>query len=1421
MFPILYKKDETDFVNNGLGILSGAITAVPDEELNGPFEITIEYDSEGFLADKIANGMIVKAKANDRQDPQLFRIYAIEKSLASDNLIIHGQHITYDLAGNFVEQLVLNKATLKEAMEAIKKNLAYPTRFNITSTNNETVSSTSLYRTNPLQMIAGTEGSILQIWGGQIERDNFNLIMHKRRGSDDGVLVTYKKNLTGLEAKFDESNVVTRIFPFKYVEASDDEPEQLITIDGKYIDSPNINKYPVIKILPVDFSDDESIKNKTDLYNASKDFFKTGSKDLPTVEMEVEFEPLHGTEEYKDIAVLELVGMGDTITVRHSEMGVDVKGQVVQVEYDAIAEKNKKVSIGNVKARLTDTINSNADIINNVGDRITSANQKANEAIQAANGKNKIYWGPDEPTGNLNEGDVWFKTVDGEYTRTYRYDGVQWQLIVSMDIKEAMDEAQEARNRADEAVANANLATNNALEAIEQAQGAFDEAVNAHNIADAAKEASEAAGKVAGEAKEQVGTAIADARQAMEDARNALNNVDELETGLEIVFGEINNQLLSKVSKTEFDGLKGTVTTHSTQIQQTQNDIKTKADKSYVDTVKGTVDSHSTLIQQNAVEIQSKASQQSVNMLTGQVESHESRITQNAQKIESKMSTVDANAKFATQSQLTQTAGSLTSQISAVQDNLDNLEIGGRNLAPFTGLDFVRYDLSVVNDDGEIVNDHTFKIKANPPTGTAALFGFASVSIGEQYIINADISDAISTVVGVTVYDENKNLLEEQGLLSGDISWVGTYKGYQMHSDNIVPLPLKFKVEDNRVKYVRLRLGIYRGQLVTRDVFIKYPKLEKGNKATDWTPAPEDMVSTVQFSKLEQTVDSISGQVTKKVDKTVYDSFVQQTAQSLASKISTVDADKKYATQSSLTQTAQGLQIQVDDKVSNSRFTQLAGVVDTKVTSSQVNSLIASDKQIKDTRDNNEKPSFYFTNYKRQMVREFKRLNVMGVPGDGTYGVLETDVPWGDSSGGQIKQTLYTDKATYERRGINSSDTWETWKKIADTQYVSSQITQTANSIQQTITNTKNDLQSQISQLDSAINLRVTKKDLINQINIDTSGILISGKKLVLDGDTTVNGTFKVRNANIVDVNAGKITAGTLDAGKVSVINLNASNINTGKLNANNVTISATNGNAKLDLSATGLHSYDSNGKLRIALNIRSAGGAGSDPATLRFFSGNGSISAGVGMNVNDTFVIGSTANSVHNEIYSGGNTILYANQIRMVTKEGTGGYSKRYFIMNSLKSAQGDYNPCLYPDTSGWGYLGTSANRLWRIYTNYLHYVNLVNLSTRDSKANIQKANINQMQSAFDGMDLVTFNYKNEDGSPRDDLNVGWIAEESPSLITSKDKKQISLNNTIGVMAGSMKYQQQRIDQLEKANEQLVLKVAKLEARLNELEAA
>ncbi|WP_218729993.1 gp58-like family protein [Brochothrix thermosphacta] len=52
--------------------------------------------------------------------------------------------------------------------------------------------------------------------------------------------------------------------------------------------------------------------------------------------------------------------------------------------------------------------------------------------------------------------------------------------------------------------------------------------------------------------------------------------------------------------------------------------------------------------------------------------------------------------------------------------------------------------------------------------------------------------------------------------------------------------------------------------------------------------------------------------------------------------------------------------------------------------------------------------------------------------------------------------------------------------------------------------------QSQISQLADNINLKVNTGDVINQINIDPKGVIISGKKISLDGDVRVLPGFKL-----------------------------------------------------------------------------------------------------------------------------------------------------------------------------------------------------------------------------------------------------------------------------------------------------------------------
>ena len=83
---------------------------------------------------------------------------------------------------------------------------------------------------------------------------------------------------------------------------------------------------------------------------------------------------------------------------------------------------------------------------------------------------------------------------------------------------------------------------------------------------------------------------------------------------------------------------------------------------------------------------------------------------------------------------------------------------------------------------------------------------------------------------------------------------------------------------------------------------------------------------------------------------------------------------------------------------------------------------------VKDTRNDNRPPSWYFTNYPDTSVAEFKYCSVIGLSGVGVYCYLLTVVPWHDTSGGYPKQTAKVEGSgkEYWRVGISNSD-WSSW----------------------------------------------------------------------------------------------------------------------------------------------------------------------------------------------------------------------------------------------------------------------------------------------------------------------------------------------------------------------------------------------------------
>lgn len=249
----------------------------------------------------------------------------------------------------------------------------------------------------------------------------------------------------------------------------------------------------------------------------------------------------------------------------------------------------------------------------------------------------------------------------------------------------------------------------------------------------------------------------------------------------------------------------------------------------------------------------------------------------------------------------------------------------------------------------------------------------------------------------------------------------------------------------------------------------------------------------------------------------------------------------------------------------------------------------------------------------------------------------------------------------------------------------------------QTTTALANGHTSQISSLGTDINLRVLKSDVINQINVSTEGILIAGNKVRITGQTSIDsGVIKTAMIGDAQISGAKIANATISSAKI--ISLDANKLTAGTINTANVTIGTATSGKRVNITGAGLIAHDNNGKLRVKLGVQDLAGDGqSDPSTLVFYTGNGSKSASIGTNTDDTFVIGTDLYAVYTLIKTPTQLTLESDSIRFNNNWTT--VPGDHWRM-SLGDIDGTLYPNLYVPRGSSGILGHWEYRLRNIYT-------------------------------------------------------------------------------------------------------------------------
>lgn len=348
MIPVLFPPDERDFTTQGLGALSAAISCTVIEERNGIYELELVYPVIGIHYGEITKRCIIWAIPSPYRDPQPFRIYRHTKPLAG-RVTFYARHISYDLNGIPLNPCGAGSAAA--AMVALETNAATQSPFTYWTDKSTEADWSVTVPSVSRAVLGGQEGSILDVYGGEYEWDQFVVKLYQERGRDNGVTIRYGKNLTDITEDSDDSNLATGIYPFW----TDSEGSNLVVCDPPIVPAPGT--YDFTRVITVDFSGEwdepptpEQLKARAETYAVANQIW------VPNGNLKVSFVQLEQTLDFADLRLLEKVDLCDTVTVQYEALGVDATAKVIRIETDVLRERYNEVELGDARGSLADTI---------------------------------------------------------------------------------------------------------------------------------------------------------------------------------------------------------------------------------------------------------------------------------------------------------------------------------------------------------------------------------------------------------------------------------------------------------------------------------------------------------------------------------------------------------------------------------------------------------------------------------------------------------------------------------------------------------------------------------------------------------------------------------------------------------------------------------------------------------------------------------------------------------------------------------------------------------------------------------------------------------------------------------------------------------------------------------------------------------
>ena len=308
------------------------------QERNNTYQLTFRFPTSDPKWELLKEETFLTA--DDLHGEQDFYIFEVEKQ--QGYIQVYANQVISLLNNYIVSSIDVDRVSGTRVLSALAGSITRTNPFSFFSDIDDR-HTLNIKDKNAMEVLAKDKHSILGQWGGDMVRNGYNLRLLKNGGSENESLFMYKKNLSSYQHKISTKSLKTRI-TFKTTVKGEGEK----AVDHDYvvvIDSPLLGKYSQIYEAVVEVND-QNVKDQASLIEYGKRYFRTSMCDMLEDNLEI------SVVGQSDVAVR----MFDVVSIYHEWYGLDVRKKITKYTYSPMAKRLKSIGFGTFQSSLANAI---------------------------------------------------------------------------------------------------------------------------------------------------------------------------------------------------------------------------------------------------------------------------------------------------------------------------------------------------------------------------------------------------------------------------------------------------------------------------------------------------------------------------------------------------------------------------------------------------------------------------------------------------------------------------------------------------------------------------------------------------------------------------------------------------------------------------------------------------------------------------------------------------------------------------------------------------------------------------------------------------------------------------------------------------------------------------------------------------------